>query len=55
MHWPPHPAEWQPGFMMLLEQPVPNLNSAHLYEVRIRSDKPCTITGRQIWHPKAWP
>lgn len=55
MHWPPYMPEWQPRFMMLLETPIPNQNSASLYGVTIKSDKACTITGRQIWHPRAHP
>lgn len=41
------------SWAMQLEEPLPNLNMAHPYLVRVTADEACTVSVRQFFHPMA--
>jgi hypothetical protein len=40
-------------FALLLAEPVPNVNAAHGYALKLKSARPCTVRAVQWFHPMA--
>jgi hypothetical protein len=40
-------------FALLLPEPIPNVNAAHGYLLKLKASQPCTVHAVQWFHPMA--